>query len=360
MRTALTLARKGGHVSPNPFVGCVVVNRERVVGRGHHKAYGAPHAEAMALKEAGSKARGATLYVTLEPCSHWGKTPPCSEAVIQAGVKRVVYAMKDPNPLVSGRGAAALRKAGLTLTRGILEKDAEELNRPFIKAMTQRKPYCVLKAALSLDGKISTARGDSQWISGPLSRSFGHKLRAQADAILVGTNTVIQDNPQLTSHGQGSNPLRVILDKKLRIPLTARVFHVREAQTLVATCVQPSHPKAKSLNRKGVRLVHLRRSKTGIDMKQLFQYLYDNRFHSILLEGGGSTNASCVEAGLVDEVCLFLAPLLLGGESAITFLEGRGAGLVRQAWKLKDATCERMGVDWLVRGKLCSPASSNN
>ena len=263
MRRALALADKGsGKVHPNPMVGAVLVRGGRVVGEGFHRRFGEAHAEVEAIRRAGARAKGATLYVTLEPCSHWGKTPPCAPAILDAGIRRVVSAMKDPNPLVSGKGFRLLQKSRVSVTQGVLEKEAADLNRAFVIWIKEKRPYVTLKAAASLDGRMATVTGESQWITGPKARQAGHDLRAEADAIAVGLGTVKADNPSLTTHGRGPNPLRVIFDSRLRAPIRSRIFN-RDSPTW---CLATDHTVLRhmdQLKRRGVQVVLCRAGADG-------------------------------------------------------------------------------------------------
>ena len=281
----IELARRGfAGASPNPYVGCVIVKDGKAVGEGAHLYFGGPHAEVHALKEAGHKAKGATVYTNLEPCSHWGKTPPCALALIRAGVKKVVSAMRDPNPLVAGKGFAALKKAGIKVITGVVESEARHLNRSFIKFIRERKPYVFLKSALSLDGKSAAGNGDSKWISSEESRNFARRLRAEVDGILVGGQTVRQDNPSLTAHGFGRNPVRIVLSKSGKLPKKSKVFDGK-AQTWVL---------------KG-------------SIKEVMSVLGRQGISRLLVEGGDQTASEFLKAGEVDEVLYFVAPILLGG-----------------------------------------------
>lgn len=345
MRRALSLARRGrGKVSPNPMVGCVLVKGGRVVGEGWHARFGGPHAEPRALKAAGKRARGATAYVTLEPCCYHGKTPPCTAALTQAGVRRVVAGARDPNPRVSGRGLAALRRAGIRTQLGLLAKEAAALYRPFSVFIRQRRPYVILKAAASLDGRIETASGQSKWITSPEARALSRRMRSEVDAILVGVETVKADDPRLTASG-GRNPVRIILDSKLRAPRNARVFR-GPGRAIVATAV--------SFNgrRPLPRVDHLRipRRKGGLDLGFLLRRLAAQGIGTLLIEGGSAVHTSFLEADLVDELRLFMAPRLIGGAGARSFFEGRGFRRLSRSLSLTDVRVRTIGGDLLVTG----------
>jgi len=355
MNRALELARRGiGHVHPNPMVGCVVVKGGRVIAEGYHHAYAKDHAEVDALKKAGTRARGADLYVNLEPCAHWGKTPPCMVAVVGSGIRRVYAAMQDPNPKVAGKGFTFLKQHGVRVTRGILEAEARELNRAFITRILENRPYVTLKAAVSLDGKIATARGESQWITGPAARRRGHAFRAQLDAVAVGIGTVLRDNPGLTAHGAGRDPKRVIFDSHLRLPRTAKVLRKR-AQTLVLTTDRSPLAKRRALEKHGSSVYVVSRDKQGhVSIPEALRVLAREGITDLLVEGGGSLNAAFLEAGLVDEVIWFIAPKFIGGATAKTAVEGSGVGRLADAWNLKDIRIDQVGEDILLKGRLRS------
>jgi len=353
MARALELARRGrGSVHPNPMVGCVIVRGGRVIGEGYHHAYGKDHAEVDALKKVGAKARGATMYVNLEPCAHFGKTPPCMIAVAGAGIRHLVAAMQDPNPQVSGKGFAFLKKHGVRVSRGLLEKEAAELNRAFITRIKQHRPYVTLKAAVSLDGKISTARGESKWITGPEARKRGHVLRAEVDAVAVGIGTILKDNPSLTAHGTGRNPKRIIFDSTLRIPRKARVLD-KAAPTWVLTTSRAPSAKRRALERRGNSVYTVAHDNKGnVSLSEAARVLAREGVTHLLVEGGGTLNAAFLQAGLVDEVVWFIAPIIIGGENAKTAVEGAGIDKLKKAWALKDIKLERIGQDLCLQGSF--------
>lgn len=349
MRIALALAAKAlGRTSPNPMVGAVIVKNGSIVGQGYHHKAGTPHAEIHALREAGSAAEGAILYVTLEPCAHYGRTPPCADAIIKAGIKRVVMATRDPNPLVAGRGNDALRQAGIATTIGVMEQDANRLNEVFNKFITTAKPFVVLKCAMSLDGKIATRTGHSQWITGPEARLFGHRLRDRYDAIMVGMGTVSADNPLLTARlpgGDGQNPLRIILDSHGRIPLESKVITDKSAPTLVAVTTQAAARKIAALEAAGVTVLVTEPHKGRVDLASLMDELGKRQVTSILIEGGASVAAAAVEEKLVDKVHFFLAPMIIGGCAAPGPVGGRGIAQLQEAVRLHGILTERLGHD---------------
>jgi diaminohydroxyphosphoribosylaminopyrimidine deaminase/5-amino-6-(5-phosphoribosylamino)uracil reductase len=354
MRMALRLAAKAkGRTSPNPMVGAVVVKSGKVVSRGYHRRAGEPHAEAIALRKAGPAARGATLYITLEPCSHRNKrTPPCTPLVMQSGVKRVVVAMIDPNPRVSGGGITMLRKAGLDLVTGVLEQEAKKLNEAFIKYISRGVPFVLLKIAQTLDGKIATASGESQWITGMMAREEGHRLRDHVDAILVGINTVLKDDPSLTTRIPGGrDPIRVIVDSNLRVPLSAKVVTQRSsARTIIATLPNAPIKKIKELQDLGVEVVTVKSKGGRVDLQALMRKLGKMDIMSLLIEGGAEINASALKAGIVDKVVLFIAPMLMSGRDSLCSIGGISPAKLSKAIKLHDVTTRFVGQDIMIEG----------
>jgi len=358
MKHALALAGRGaGKTSPNPMVGAVVVRNGRIVGEGYHSRAGGPHAEILALRRAGARARGATLYVTLEPCCHYGRTPPCTDAILASGVRRVVAGMKDPNPRVQGGGFRILKRAGLALETGILEAECLRLNETFIKFIRTGRPFVISKTALSLDGKIATAGGESQWISGPAARRYVHRLRSRVDAILVGAGTVLKDDPRLTARVQNRRrarqPARVVLDAGEQIALTARVFQraIRE-RVIYVTGRTPSRGRLRKLEARGVTVWCGPVRGGRIDLPALMARLGKEGITSVLLEGGGELNAGALHAGIVDKLVWFVAPILLGGKAAPGPLGGPGLRRLRSAWKLRRWSHQRVGTDLLIEGYL--------
>lgn len=361
MRRALDLARKGrGRVSPNPMVGCVVVREDQIIGEGWHEGAGQPHAEVNAVRACpGEDIEGATVYVTLEPCAHHGKTPPCADFLAAHRPARVVCAMGDPNPLVSGRGFDRLRAAGIAVECGLLEAEARSLNEIFIKFITTGRPFVVAKCAMSLDGKIATRTGHSQWITGEAARQHTHELRAELDAILVGSRTVMLDNPALTARlpePPTRQPVRVILDGDDYLGPSLKIFspEIRAlAPTWVATIKDESrhYPEADAILR-------LPRGRGGVDMNALMTALGERGISSVLIEGGGQTLASAFETGVVDRVCFFIAPMIIGGRDAITAVEGEGAAIVDEAVRLSGLTFSQVGDDWLAEARVVHGASS--
>ena len=359
MRLALRLARRGaGATSPNPMVGAVVVRGNRIVGRGYHRQAGEPHAEVLALRSAGEKARGATLYVTLEPCNHFGKTPPCTEAVLKAGIRKVVVGMKDPNPLVSGRGIRRLRRAGIQVEVGEFGEACRELNAAFCKYITSRRPFVILKGALTLDGKIATPSGDSRWITGPESRQEVHRLRQAVDAVMVGIGTVLKDDPllnvRLSRTRPKHQPLRIVVDSRLRVPLNSRLVQTAcRYPTLIATTRAASPSKIRRLEKVNVEVWALPKNSRGkVNLKILMKRLGDRDILSVLLEGGAQINASALRARLVDRFLFFFAPKIVGGVRAPGLIGGEGARRLRDAMPLELLRVRRIGLDLLVEAKL--------
>ncbi len=355
MRRALRLAERGrGRTSPNPMVGAVLVRNGRVVGEGFHPRAGEPHAEIMALRQAGEAARGATLYVTLEPCCHFGRTPPCTQAIIAAGVAEVHMAMLDPNPRVAGQGRAELEAAGIRTFVGELEAEARALNEVFIHWITTERPFVLVKFAMSLDGKIATRTGDSRWITGPEARRRGHQFRDQADAILVGVNTVIADNPQLTTRLDGADvhhPLRVILDSRGRIPLIARVLDpALPGRTMVATTEAMSLERHRALASRGARVSVLPSRNGRVSLPDLLERLGQEEITSVLVEGGETVIGAFFAHRLVDKVAAFIAPMIIGGREAPTPVGDLGVERISQALRLERVQVERVGSDLLITG----------
>jgi diaminohydroxyphosphoribosylaminopyrimidine deaminase/5-amino-6-(5-phosphoribosylamino)uracil reductase len=360
MKRALTLARKGiGKTSPNPAVGCVIVKSGAVIGEGWHRKAGGPHAEIHALEMAGAAARGADLYVTLEPCCHTGKTPPCSDALIKAGVKRVVAGMKDPNPLVSGSGLDALERAGIDTTCGVLEDDCRAINLPFIKLITTGMPYVTYKCAMTLDGNIATITGESRWISCEESRKHVHKMRANMDAVMVGVDTVIADNPSLTvRHVRGRNPLRVIVDTRLRTPESFVVLSGKlSSKTIIATTETNPRVHRRYL-KQGATIVVCDEFDGRVSMTDLLPKLGTMGVQSILLEGGSRLAGTMLQHGLIDELVFFVAPKIIGNNGFAPFTL-QDITSMEQAINLTFTDVKRSGVDFIIHARperTCSPA----
>jgi len=355
MWMALDLARQGrGRTSPNPMVGAVVVQDSEVVGTGYHQAAGTPHAEIIALEKAGEKAHNATLYLNLEPCAHHGRTGPCTEAIIKSGISRVVAAMEDPNPLVSGRGFARLAEAGIKVKAGVLEQKARHLNEVFIKYITTGLPFISVKVAMSLDGKIATSAGESHWITGEKARQFVHRLRDHSDVIMVGIETVLNDDPRLTARvegGGGKDPVRVVVDSTARLPLDARVIESGSAaRTILAVTEQASAEKCRALKKKGVEVLVLPSAGGRVDLNTLMKKLGELELSSVLVEGGGTLNYSLLEQSLIDKLFIFVAPLIIGGKESPTAFGGSGIVSLNRAWSVEEVEMKQFDRDLLLIG----------
>jgi diaminohydroxyphosphoribosylaminopyrimidine deaminase/5-amino-6-(5-phosphoribosylamino)uracil reductase len=358
MRRALRLAEKGkGRTSPNPMVGAVLVKKERVVGQGYHARAGEAHAEIIALRKAGEEAKGATLYINLEPCSHYGKTPPCAPALIQAGIKRAVVGMEDPNPLVKGKGLEILRTAGLDVEVGILEEACQKLNEAFFKYIRTKEPFVILKIATTLDGKIATQNGESKWITGEESRQLVYRMRNEADGILVGAGTILKDDPLLTARIRGGkDPYRIVLDSHLRIPEKAKIIDRNPEKTILATTKLAPKRKIKNLEERGVRVLILNSKKGRVHLKSLLSTLGRMGMMSLLVEGGSEVNGSFLDERLIDKVFLFVSPKFLGGP-ALGIFGGKGTEKLEKAFSLNLIKIKKAGDDILLEGypkKACS------
>ena len=356
MKRALTLARKGlGRTSPNPAVGCVIVKNGTILGEGWHRKAGSPHAEIHALEMAGKSARGADVYVTLEPCCHTGKTPPCSEALIRAGVRRVIAGMRDPNPLVSGGGLAALEKAGIKTVCGTMEEACRAVNAPFIKHVTTGQPHVIYKCAMTMDGKIATITGESRWISCEESRKYVHRMRSRCDAVMVGVDTVIADNPQLTvRHVQGRNPLRVIVDSHLRTPESTTLLSGKlPSRTIIATTESDPRVHLRYLDL-GATILVCNSDEGRVSMTDLLLKLGGMGIQTILLEGGSRLAGSMLQQGLIDECAFFYAPKVIGSDGFSPFaITGRTS--MSHALAFTNLEVRRMGTDILVTARPEAP-----
>jgi diaminohydroxyphosphoribosylaminopyrimidine deaminase / 5-amino-6-(5-phosphoribosylamino)uracil reductase len=350
MQRCLGLARKAlGRTSPNPMVGAVVVKNREIVGEGFHPRAGEPHAEVFALKAAGELARGATVYVSLEPCNHYGRTPPCSEALIKAGVAKVVVGMVDPNPLVAGGGVARLQEAGVEVLVGVEEKACQLLNEGFIHRILYKRPLGILKYAMTLDGKIATTTGHSAWITNKEARSEVHKIRVGCDAVIVGGNTVKFDNPYLTSHQEGAhNPLRIVMSRSLNLPREANLWKIAEAPTLVLTEKDANPDFQDYLQTKGVEVVEI----SPLVPDKVMEYLYERGFCSVLWECGGVLAAEAIAQGTVQKLLAFIAPKIIGGNNAPTPVGDLGFTTMTEALALEDVQMRPVGSDCLISGYL--------
>ncbi|WP_260681956.1 bifunctional diaminohydroxyphosphoribosylaminopyrimidine deaminase/5-amino-6-(5-phosphoribosylamino)uracil reductase RibD [Alkalicoccobacillus porphyridii] len=354
MKLALTLAESAkGQTAPNPMVGAVIVKDGRIVGTGAHLKAGQAHAEVHALKMAGDEANGATMYVTLEPCSHFGRTPPCAKQVITSGVKRVVIAVVDQNPKVAGKGVAMLREAGIEVEVGMCEQEAKELNRAFFHFIKSHQPYVTLKAALTLDGKTATVKGESQWITGPEARLDGHIMRHEHDAILVGIGTVLADNPSLTArlqNGEGRHPTRVILDSHLRIPLNATIVNDQKADTIIFTTNTAPEKHELLLAKPRVHIISLEQ----LTISNVLQELGKLEIVTLLVEGGARVHGSFVKEHAVHELVQYIAPKLIGGTHATPVIGGEGIARLDQALNLSIVSVNKVGEDLRILSKVRS------
>jgi diaminohydroxyphosphoribosylaminopyrimidine deaminase / 5-amino-6-(5-phosphoribosylamino)uracil reductase len=354
MRRALRLARRGrGRTSPNPMVGAVLVKRGRVLGEGFHARAGEAHAEMIALEKAGAKAEGAILYLNLEPCTHYGRTPPCAPRVIKAGIKRAVIGMLDPNPRVKGRGVERLRRAGIEVKVGVLEEECLRLNEAFSKYIVSEEPFVTVKVASTLDGKIATRYGDSKWISGEASRRLVHRLRDEVDGILVGVDTIIRDDPFLTSRIRGGrDPYRVVLDSRLRTPEKSKVIEVNPSRTIIVTTESASKEKVEEFEKKGVRVLVLASKAGRVNLKTCLARLGELEMMSLMVEGGGRINGSFLDEGLIDKLLIFVSPKLIGDGHAPGIFGGRGFANLAKAVRIEGLRTRRVGEDILFEGYL--------
>lgn len=350
MQRCLELARSAlGRTTPNPLVGSVIVQNGAIVGEGFHPGAGQPHAEVFALRSAGDQAKNATVYVNLEPCNHYGRTPPCTEALIAAGVKKVVVGMVDPDPRVSGGGIERLRSAGIEVVVGVEEAACRQLNQGFIHRILYKRPLGILKYAMTLDGKIATISGHSTWVTGKEARRHVHQLRAACDAVIVGGNTVRQDNPYLTSHHPDAhNPLRVVMTRTLNLPVDAHLWQIADAPTLVLTEVGANPDLQQQLLKRGVEVVEL----SPLTPRQVMAYLYERQFSCVLWECGGILAASAISDRAVQKVLAFIAPKIVGGTIAPSPVGDLGFATMTEALTLKNVTWRQLGSDYVVEGDL--------
>lgn len=357
MKRALELAKKGaGYTNPNPLVGAVIVKDERIIGEGYHKVYGSHHAEVNAFLNAAEDVKGATMYVTLEPCSHYGKTPPCTKAIVEKGIKKVIIGLKDPNPLVAGKGIKILEDAGIEVITGVLEEEGRRLNEIFLKYITTKLPFCIMKTAMTLDGKVATHTNASKWITGALSRRYVHELRHRVAGIMVGIGTVLTDDPSLTARledGKGSDPIRIVVDSSARISLEARVLNLQsDKRTIMAVTEKADKAKLKALEEKGAEII-ITPSKGGkVDLSLLMKELGERKIDSVLLEGGSELNYAALEEGIVDKVNAFIAPKIIGGNTAKTPVGGQGKAYMNEAINLKAIDIQRFGDDIMIEGYI--------
>ncbi|MDD5155500.1 MAG: bifunctional diaminohydroxyphosphoribosylaminopyrimidine deaminase/5-amino-6-(5-phosphoribosylamino)uracil reductase RibD [Candidatus Omnitrophica bacterium] len=352
MQSALDLALKAkGKTSPNPAVGAVVVKNGKIVGRGYHRRSGLAHAEVIALEEAGPRAQDATLYVTLEPCTHFGKTPPCVHKIIASGVKEVILGMVDPNPKNNGKGIETLKKNKIKVKVGFLEDKLRRLNEVFIKYITRRMPFVTVKVGQSLDGRIAARSGDSKWITSDRARAYAHKLRREFDAVMVGVNTILRDNPRLNVPALDRNFVKIVVDSQLSTPQEANIFS-KEASVIIVTL--PAQPGQQTENRnilaKKAKILEVKEKAGQVNLRDMLKKLAHEEISNILVEGGGTLIGSLFDEGLVDRVMFFISPKIIGGKDAISSVMGRGVNRVERAVKLKDVKLKRIGGDFMVEG----------
>lgn len=362
MQRALELAELGaGFVQPNPLVGAVIVRDGRIISEGYHHFYGGPHAEVDAFNNAKEDVTGATMYVTLEPCSHFGKTPPCSHAIVEKGITRVVVGILDPNPLVAGKGIEYLQKAGIEVECGVLQEEAKRQNEAFLKYITKKEPYVIMKAAMTLDGKIASHTLSSKWVTGEIARDYVHELRHRVSGIMVGVGTVLADDPSLTTrrcHGAGKDPIRIVVDSFARIPETARMLNQSsDAQTIIAVTEQADAEKLRRLEAMGAIIICVPSRNQRVDLNALMIELGKREIDSILLEGGSELNFAALEAGIVDKLSIFIANKVIGGNSAKTPVGGLGISEMSDAMPLDFSSVRKFGDDLLIEAYVRKEAS---
>jgi len=357
MNRALDLSKRGvGKVNPNPMVGAIIVKNKRIISEGYHEFFGGPHAEVNAVKNAEEDIKGSEIYVTLEPCSHYGKTPPCTDLIIKSGIKKVYVGMLDPNPLVAGKGIEKLRNNGIEVEVGILEKKIKKNNEVFIKYITEKIPFCILKTAMTLDGKIATHTGDSQWISNEESRKIVHQIRNKTMAIMVGRGTVEKDNPKLNTRLTDEitkDPVRIVVDTNASIPLDSYIIKTaRETKTIIAVSNRVNVEKLEPLIEAGVEILKLPLTNRKIDLKALMKKLGARGIDSVLIEGGGELGWSAIESEIVDKIITFIAPKIIGGTNSKTPIEGVGYATIKETQKLKFENVEMIQGDILIEAKI--------
>lgn len=361
MKLALKLAEKGcGWVSPNPMVGSVIVKNGEIIGQGWHKKYGGLHAERNALDSCNESPKGATMYVTLEPCCHYGKQPPCVEAILDAGIKKVVIGSNDPNPLVAGKGIQILREHGIAVKENILKDDCDKLNEVFFHYITTKRPFVVMKYAMTMDGKIAAYTGASKWITGKIARNHVQQQRHRYSAIMVGVGTILSDDPLLSCRiAGGKNPIRIICDTHLRAPITAQVVQTaNRIPTIFAVC-HADKEKLCAFEKAGCHILHLGEKDGHVDLQQLIDALGQKEIDSILLEGGGTLNWTALQSGIVNKVQAYIAPKLFGGQNAKTPVEGMGISSPSEAFQLRNSIITKLGEDFLIESEVISNVYGN-
>jgi diaminohydroxyphosphoribosylaminopyrimidine deaminase/5-amino-6-(5-phosphoribosylamino)uracil reductase len=357
MKRAIDLALMArGRTSPNPMVGAVIIKGGRIIGEGYHKKAGTPHAEVNAINAAGRNAKDGIMYVTLEPCCHQGRTPPCTKTIIKSGIKKVVIGMVDPNPVVAGKGIKELKDAEIQVSTGLLEKECKSLNEAYIKYITTKKPFVLLKVAMSLDGKIATSKRESKWITSEKSRERVHHLRDEVDAVMVGIGTVLQDNPNLTvalKKGKVNNPYRIIVDSELKIPLDANILKSNlKSKVIIATTTKSNTKKVNILREKGAEVILVEDNKQRVNLLKLMNELGKMEITSIMIEGGSELNSSALESGIVDKVIFFIAPRIIGGKDSVPAVGGRGFERLSDSLNIHDINVDRCGNDIVIEGYL--------
>ena len=357
MKRAIELAKKGiGYTSPNPLVGAVIVKDGRIIGEGYHEVYGGPHAEVNAFRNAKEDVNGATMYVTLEPCSHYGKTPPCANAIVEKEISKVIIGMMDPNPMVAGRGIKILQDNGIQVITCILEDEVKKLNEIFIKYITTKRPFGILKTAMTLDGKIATSSGDSMWITNEASRNYVHEIRHRVSGIMVGVGTILSDNPKLTTrlhNKEGKDPTRIIVDTTARIPLDSNVLNNNsKAKTIIATTERANNEKLQAIKEKGAEIIITPLKDNKVDLSFLMKSLGESGIDSVLIEGGSTLNYSALEEGIIDKVISFIAPKIIGGNESKTPVGGEGIKYIKDAILLEDIQISRFCQDIIIEGYL--------
>jgi len=359
MKRAIQLAKKGkGFTNPNPMVGAVIVKDGQIIGEGYHEKYGESHAEVNAFNTSKVNPEGGTMYVTLEPCAHYGNTPPCAQSIVEKKIKKVIIGLIDPNPLVNHKGIEILENAGIEVITGVLADEIKEMNEIFYHFIQKKTPYVIMKTAMSLDGKIATKTGDSKWISNEKARYFGHKLRHEVSGILVGINTVIADDPQLTTRLKDKkvkDPHRIVLDSTLKMPLDAKILKITSnARTIIATTENASEEKIKTLEDMGIQVIKTKALNNRVNLEELMKILGSLEIDSLLIEGGGTVNYSFLKNNLVSKIYTFIAPMIIGGHKAKTPVSGEGISSIDEAIHLKHWTTKKIDDNLLIIGQLKS------